>query len=87
MMASQSGKDRRSGNAKGFAQGCTTWITCSAIGVFIVFLSIWSWHMVCPVWLEFVPAGKMVWLSDLVKFGAGAALGATLMRYLPTLHE
>ena len=47
----------------------------------MVFLSIWSWHMVCPMWLEFVPAAKMVWLSDLVKFGAGAALGATLMRY------
>ena len=37
--------------------------------------------MVCPMWLEFVPAAKMVWLSDLVKFGAGGALGATLMRY------
>ena len=74
-------KDRRSENAKGFAQVCATWIACSAIGVFIVFLSIWSWHMVCPMWLEFVPAAKMVWLSDLVKFGAGAALGATLMRY------
>jgi hypothetical protein len=74
-------KDRRSEKAKGFAQVYATWIACSAIGVFMVFLSIWSWHMVCPMWLEFVPAAKMVWLSDLVKFGAGAALGATLMRY------
>jgi hypothetical protein len=59
----------------------------SAIGVSIVFLLIWSWHMVCPIWLEFVPAAKMVWLSDLVKFGAGGALGATLMKYLPRMHE
>jgi hypothetical protein len=37
--------------------------------------------------LEFVPAAKMVWLSDLVKFAAGGALGAILMKYLPRMHE
>jgi hypothetical protein len=78
-------KDRFS-DRNGFAQACVTWIGRLTIGLSIVFLLIWSWHMICPVWLEFVPAAKMVWLSDLAKVGAGGALGAILTKYLSTVR-
>jgi hypothetical protein len=79
-------KDRSSETTNGLAQASVTWIGGLAIGLSIVFLMIWSWHMVCPVRLEFVPAAKMVWLSDLVKVGAGGALGAILTKYFATVR-
>jgi hypothetical protein len=79
-------RDRPPETNNGFAQRSFTWLVALATGLSIVFLLIWSWHMVCPVWLEFVPAAKMVWLSDLVKFGAGGALGAILMKYFATVR-
>jgi hypothetical protein len=72
---------KRSEVTKGFLHGCAIWIGRAAVIVALGFFLIWSWHLVCPEHMEFVPKDKLANLDSLMKLGFSSAAGALLMRY------